>query len=226
LFFLIQPTTAAPEELTATLTCRMAVPAGVARVAGADHDPAAGKVALVTLIAPDDESYCPHAASTLPVPSTPSATGPVKDMPVRLTTTGVLQPADAVQIEDSITVSAGRWAAQAATTDPPGRTTAAGEVAVWPAGDTAAAPDHPAEGVRTLALTWPPLVHATSAAPDACPAVTRAGVGVPFTVPSVTGVDHVVAALAAAGIKAPVTSTPAASTAAVNLPRDQPILES
>jgi hypothetical protein len=140
----------------------------------------------------------------------------MKEVPVRLTTTGGLHPADAVQAEDSITVSAVRCAAQAMTTDPSGRTTAAGEVAVWPAGDTATALDHPAGPVRTLARTCPAPVHATTAVPDACPAVTRAGVGVPFTVPSVTGTDHVVAAVAVAGIMAPATTTPPASAAATS----------
>jgi hypothetical protein len=140
-------------------------------------------------------------------------------MPVPLTTAGVPHPAAAVQTEASITVSADRCAAQAKTAEPSGRITAAGELAVWPAGDTAAALDHPADGVRTLALTWPLPVHATTAVPDACPAVTSVGVGVPGTVASVTGADHVVAALAAAGAMTPATTTPVASTAAGNTRR-------
>src|SRR6516162_4668631 len=124
----------------------MAVPAGVAKMPAADHDPAAGSVALATLIAPVEELYCPHAARTLPLPSAPSATGPVNDMPVPLTTAGVPHPAAAVQTEASITVSADRCAAQAKTAEPSGRITTAGELAVWPAGDTAATLDHPAEG--------------------------------------------------------------------------------
>jgi len=195
LFLRTQPATAAPAELTATLTWRMEVPAGVAKMAGAGHDPAAGSVALATLIAPVEELYCPHPARTLPVPSAPSATGPVNDMPVPLTTAGPLHPAAAVHTDDSITVSADRCAAQAKTAEPSGRITTAGEVAVWPAGDSAATLDHPADGVRTLALTWPLPVHATTAVPDACPAVTRADMGAPATVASVTGADHVVAAL-------------------------------
>lgn len=225
LYFLIQPTTAAPEELTAALTWRIAPPAGVASMAGADHDPAGGNVALATLIVPEEESYWPHTARTLLAPSTPSATGPINDMPVWLTTTGVLHPADTVQTEDSITVSAERWANQAITTDPSGRATAVGEVAVWPAVDTTAVLDHPVEVVRTIALTRPPPVHATTAVPDTCPAVTSAGAGVPFTVPSVIGADHVVAALAAAGTIAPIATTPLASATASRR-RNLTILES
>ena len=123
-------------------------------------------------------------------------------------------------------MSADRCAAQASTTDPSGRITTAGAVAVWPAGDTAAALDHPADGVRTLALTWPLPVHATTAVPDACPALTKTGVGAPGTVASVTGADHVVAAPAAAGIMAPAAATPPASTIAASLRRDLPALAS
>ena len=224
--FLIQPTTAAPAGLTATLTWRMAVPAGVARMTGTGHDPAAGSVALATLTAPVEELYCPHAARTLPLPSAPSATGPVNDMPVPLTTAAALHPAAAVHTEASITVSAGRCADQARTADPSGRITTAGEAAVWAAGDTAAALDHPADGVRTLALTRPLPVHATTAVPDACPAVTRAGEGVPGTVASASGADQVVPAPATPGIRAPVTATPVANTTAGNTRRNLPGLES
>jgi len=69
-------------------------------------------------------------------------------------------------------------------------------------------------------------VHATTAAPDACPALTKTGVGVPGTVASVTGADHVVAALAAAGIMAPAAATPPASTIAASLRRDLSALTS
>jgi hypothetical protein len=119
-------------------------------------------------------------------------------------------------------VSADRCAAQAKTAEPSGRITTAGELAVWPAGDTAVTVDHPADGVRTLALTWPLPVHATTAVPDARPAVTKAGDGVPGTVASVTGANHVVVAVAVAGTRAPATAMPPASTAAVSPRRDVP----
>jgi hypothetical protein len=144
-------------------------------------------------------------------------------MPVPLTTTGALHPAAAVHTADSITVSAVRCAAQASTTDPSGRITTAGEVAAWPADDTAVTVDHPADGVRTLALTRPLSVHAVTAVPELCPAVTKAGDGVPGTVASVTGADHVVPALAAAaGTMTPAMATPPASTAAASPRRDRP----
>lgn len=120
-----------------------------------------------------------------------------------------------------MTQSAERWAAQATTTDPSGRTTADGAMAVSAAGDSVAVADQPPDAASTRALIWLLFVHTTTAGPDARPAVVSVVELESVSVASVTGADHAVAASAWAGTMTP-AATPLASTTAGNTRRNVP----